>query len=93
MDDGCTFTIAGMFTCSMRLTEQRPFTMVEYQVDTDKGISAKAVFHIEDAGGLSRLWIDADADAPVFMQAMIKKPMEQAMNKGLSRLKEMAERM
>lgn len=93
LDNGFRFTIAGMITCTMQLADQRPFSRVEYLVSTDKGISATAAFIIEEAGGCSQLRIEADADAPIFMQAMIKKPLEQAMNKGLSKLKELAERM
>jgi len=93
LEDGFQFTIAGMITCTMRLADQHPFSRVEYQVSTDKGISATAAFLIEEAGDCSQLRIEADADAPIFMQAMIKNPLEQAMNKGLAKLKEMAEKM
>lgn len=92
LENGFRFTIAGMITCTMQLADQRPFSRIEYQVSTDKGISATAAFLIEEAGSGSQLRIEADADAPIFMQAMIKKPLEQAMNKGLAKLKEMAER-
>lgn len=93
LEDGFKFTIANMITCSMRLAGQRPFTQVNYEVSTDKGITATAIFHIENAGGLSQVSIEADADAPLFLQGMIKKPLQDAMNKGLLKLKEMAERM
>lgn len=92
LEDGCQFTVAGMITCSMRLTEQRPFSYLVYEISSDKGISAKATFHIEEAGGTRQVSIEADADAPIFLQPMIKKPLEQAMNKGLEKLKEMTER-
>lgn len=93
LENGCQFTIANMITCSMVLTEQTPFSRVGYQISTDKGISADAIFHIEVMGPSCQVQIEADANAPIFMQAMIKTPIEQAMNKGLARLKEMAERM
>lgn len=92
IENGFRFTIAGMITCTMQIAEQRPFSLVEYKVSSDKGISATAIFHIEDAGGLSQVNIEADVDAPIFMQGMIKNPLEKAMNTGLAKLKEMAER-
>lgn len=92
LEDGCQFTVAGMITCSMRLAEQRPFSYLVYEISSDKGISAKATFHIEEMGGARQVSIEADADAPIFLQPMIKKPLEQAMNKGLEKLKEMTER-
>ena len=93
LENGCQFTIASMLTCSMLLTDQVPFTRVVYQISTDKGISANATFHIQDLGNQCEVQIEAEANAPLFMQAMIKTPIEQAMNKGLAKLKEMAERM
>ena len=93
LENGCQFTISNMITCSMILTEQTPFSRVGYQMNTDQGISADAIFHITDMGNSCQVLIEAEANAPIFSQAMIKTPIEQAMNKGLARLKEMAERM
>ena len=92
LENGCQFTIANMITCSMMLTDQTPFSRIVYQISTDKGISADATFHIEDMGDQCQVQIEADANAPFFMQAMIKTPIEQAMSKGLAKLKEMTER-
>lgn len=92
LDNGCRFSLAGMLTCSMFLTEQDPFRCVVYQIDTDKNIGAKAFFHIESTSTGCELQIEADVNAPIFMQAMIKTPLQQALNKGTSKLKEMAEK-
>lgn len=92
LENGCSFTINDMVTCTFKLTEQIPFSKVTYLIDTDKGFSANADFLIEDNGANSDVQIIAEADAPIFMQPMIKGPVQQALNKALERIKEMVER-
>lgn len=91
-DDSCSFSINGLVTCQVRLTEQVPFSKVGYHVDTDKRISADAVVHIVPDGSNSNVQVEADADVPLFLQVMLKGTLEQALNQALSRIKEMAER-
>ena len=91
-DDTCSFTLNGMITCQLRLTEQVPCSKVCYHIDTDKRISADAVVNIAPAGEGSTVQVEAEADVPFFMQALIKGPVEQALNQAISKIKEMAER-
>lgn len=92
LDDGCSFTIMNMINCSMRLTDHQPFTRVEYTIGTDKGMQATATAHIGEHAGVSSLQIEINAEVPIFMQPMIKGPLTQAINKGLVKIKELAER-
>lgn len=91
-EDGCSFNINDMVTCYFHLVGQMPFTKVTYRIDTDKKFSAHADFLIEDSGSGCTLQIVAEADIPIFLQPMLKGTIEQAINKALSRLKEMIER-
>lgn len=91
-ENGCSFTINNMVTCHFKLTDQVPFNKVSYLIDTDKKFSATADFLIDDTGCGSIVQIVAEADIPIFMQAMLKGPIEQALNKSLQKIKEMAER-
>lgn len=92
LDDGCSFTIMNMITCAMRLTDQQPFSRVGYTISTDKGMEAQAKGIIQETGAGCSIQIEIDADVPVFMQPMIKGPLTQAINKGLTKIKELAER-
>lgn len=92
LEDGCSFTIMNMINCSMRLTGQSPYSKVTYAIGTDKNMSANATFNIEDTNGQSELQISFDADVPIFMQMMVKSPLEQSLNKGVLKIKEMAEK-
>ncbi len=91
-NDGCSFTINGMVTCYFKLSGQIPFSKVSYLIDTDKKFSATADFLIEDTDCGSIVQIVAEADVPIFMQPMLKGPVEQALNKALLKIKEMTER-
>lgn len=91
-NDGCSFTINNMVTCTFKLSGQIPFSKVSYLIDTDKKFSATADFLIEEADYGSNVQIIAEADVPIFMQPMLKGPIEQALNKALLKIKEMAER-
>lgn len=92
LDDGCSFTIMNMFNCTMRLVEQMPFSKVTYNISTDKNMSAVANFDIEDNGSSCGLLISVDAEVPLFLSGMVKTPLEQALNQGIIKIKELAER-
>ena len=91
-ENGCSFTIDGLVTCHFRLTDQVPYSKVCYHIDTDKNLSADAVIHIDAEGTGSSVQLEAEADVPIFLQAIIKGPIEKALNQALVRIKEMAER-
>ena len=90
-DNGCCFTLSNMLHCTLQLQSQTPHSKVVYQIDTDKNISAIATFLIQDNGADAQLTIEAETNVPLFMQAMIRKPLEQALNKSVVAIKTMAE--
>lgn len=92
LEDGCSFTIMDMINCSMRLTGKTPYSEVMYAIGTDKNMSANAIFQIKEDGDQSELQISVEADVPLFMQMMVKSPLEQSLNKGVLKIKELAER-
>jgi len=91
-ENGCSFTIENMVTCHFQMTEQVPYSKICYHIDTDKGLSADAIFHIDGNESGSTIQLEAEADVPIFLQPMIKGPVEQAINMALVKIKEMAER-
>lgn len=90
--EGCSFTINNMINCTMQLAEKVPYQKVSYNISTNNGMTAVATFNIEDLVDNSNLQIEANADVPVFLQAMIKLPLQNALNKAIGRIKDMAER-
>ena len=76
----------------MRLTDAVPYQYVIYHLDTDKSVSANVRFQIESMGSESSLQVEAEADMPFWIQAMLKGPMEQMMGSVMGKLKEVIER-
>ncbi|MBR4786701.1 MAG: hypothetical protein IK013_02300 [Bacteroidales bacterium] len=91
-EQGCSFTVKNMVSCNMRLTDAQPYRLVTYHLNTDKSISATVNFRIESMGTDSTLQVEAEADMPFWIQAMLKGPMEQVMNSVMGKLKEAIER-
>jgi len=91
-ENGCSFTIENMVTCQLKITDQVPYSKICYHIDTDKGFAADAIFHIDGNESGSSIQLEAEADVPIFLQPMIKGPIEQAVNMALAKIKEMAER-
>ncbi len=91
-EQGCSFTIKNMITCNMRLADAVPYQYVIYHLDTDKSVSANVHFRIESMGTESTLQVEAEADMPFWIQAMLKGPMEQMMGSVMGKLKEVIER-
>lgn len=93
VDNGFECTISNMIKCRMQLVEQVPYSRIIYQISTDKGINASAVGIIAENGGQCTLQLMAEADVPLFVQPMIKSPLQQALNRAVLKIKEIAERL
>lgn len=74
-EDGCTFTVNKMATCTLHILEQIPFSKIKYQLDTDKSMSAIADVFITDRGNICDMDIEVTANVPIFMEPMIKMTM------------------
>lgn len=75
-EDGCTFTVNKLATCTLHILEQTPFSKIKYQLDTDKSMSAIADVFITDRGTICDIDIEITANVPIFMEPMIKMMME-----------------
>lgn len=92
VDNGFECTISNMIKCRMQLVEQVPYSRIVYQISTDKGINASACGLIEDNGGQCSLQLTAEADVPLFVQPMVKGPLQQVLNRAILKIKEIAEK-
>lgn len=90
--DGCRFTVGGMATCTLTLLQQIPYSLVSYQLGSDKGISATASAHIESEDNGCNLQLEMDAEVPFFLQGMLKGMLQNTLDKSMEKIKELAER-
>jgi len=92
VENGFECTISNMIRCKMQLVEQKPYSHLTYQISTDKGINANAEGLIEPSGSQCTLQLVVEADVPLFIQPMVKSPLQQALDKAILKIKEIAER-
>lgn len=91
MENGFGFN-STMINGVVKLKDAMPLTRVTYSIDTDKKISGEATFLINSQDNThTGLQIKADAEVPFLMKAFIEKPLQDAMNQIVRRIKEMVE--
>jgi carbon monoxide dehydrogenase subunit G len=75
-EDSCRFTIEGMATMDIRIVEKIACSKVKFQVSNDKHIPMELEIDVENQGDTRKIEISMMADVPIFLQPMVKKPMQ-----------------
>lgn len=87
-ENGCRFNLNGMTECTLKLTEKKPYSQISYFIDSDKRLSANVVFMITEEGNHCNLQMMVSADVPFFMQGIVQKFIEHAVNSALWQIKD-----
>jgi len=91
--DYCKFNIQGVATLMLSIVEKTEYSLVVYNAENDKNIPFKIAIFIEsDELSASTIRIEADADLPVFVAPMVKKPLEKFVTVLAEKLKEEIEK-
>jgi hypothetical protein len=72
----CKFTIQGLLTMTLSILEKHEFSKIIYQADNDKNIHVTIVIDIIGENEKSDILIEANVDVPVFLSAMLNKPLQ-----------------
>jgi hypothetical protein len=75
-EDSCRFTIEGIATMDIRIVEKIACSKVRFQVSNDKHIPMELEITIENQKDTRKIEISMMADIPIFLQPMVKKPMQ-----------------
>jgi hypothetical protein len=75
-EEGCRFTIEGIATLEIGIVEKIPCSKVKFQVSNDKNIPMGLEITIENQGNGRKIELSMMADVPIFLQPMVKKPMQ-----------------
>lgn len=75
-DKWCKFTIQGLLTMTLSILEKNEFSKIVYQADNDKNIQVTIVIDINGENEKSDILVEATVDVPVFLSAMLNKPMQ-----------------
>lgn len=74
--ESCKFTIQGLLTMTLSILEKHEFSKIIYRADNDKNIQVTIVVNITGESEKSEIWIEANVDVPVFLSAMLNKPLQ-----------------
>ena len=75
-EDSCQFTVEGIATMEVGIVEKIPFSKVKFQVSNDKNIPMELEIVIENQVDTRKIEISMRADVPIFLQPIVKKPMQ-----------------
>ena len=75
-EDNCQFTVEGIATMEVSIVEKIPFYKVKFQVSNDKNIPMELEIIIENQSDTREIEIFMRADVPIFLQPLVKKPMQ-----------------
>lgn len=92
-EDYCEFSVAGMVTARIEITEKVEFSHIIYNIKNDKNMPVSFRINIKDEGaGCSGVGISIEADVPFFLQGVVKDPLQRVANVMVTKIKELAER-
>ena len=92
-EDYCEFSVAGMVTARIEITEKVEFCRVAYTIKNDKNLPVTFCIDINEKGAEnSEVGIEIKADVPFFLQGMVKDPLQRVADVMATKIKELAER-
>lgn len=86
-EDYCQFVIPGIATMRLTITEKTEYSKVIYTADNDKNIPVSIAIFIEGNDDGTDLHADIDAEIPIFLSAMVKKPLQNLVDMIADRVK------
>jgi len=91
--DYCKFNIQGVATLKLSIIEKVEYSLVVYNAENDKNIPLKiSIFIKGNESFTSTVRAEMDADLPVFVVPMVKKPLEKFVAVLVEKLKEEIEK-
>ncbi|MCK9339746.1 MAG: hypothetical protein M0P38_07125 [Bacteroidales bacterium] len=75
-DEHCEFTVSGMASFQMDIVEKVADSKIVFRMTNDKNIPILLSFDINKTGETCRLDVTIDAEVPLFLQSVIKNPLQ-----------------
>lgn len=91
-EDNCSFEISGMAKINIDIVDKKPFQSVTFKATANQPIGMVLVGNIEENGTSCFTTIVLDADVPMALSMMVKKPLENFVEVLIQKVKEVAER-
>jgi len=91
-ENNCSFEINGMAKINIDIIDKQPCRSVTYKATANQPIGMVLVGHIEEVGSSCCAKIVLEADVPMALSLMMKKPLEKFVDVLVDKVKEVAER-
>ena len=86
-EDYCQFSIPGITTIKLSIAEKIEYSKISYAASNDKNIPVSIVIYLEDKEDGTDIHADIDAEIPIFLSAMVKKPLQNLVDMIADRVK------
>lgn len=91
-ENTCSFEISGMAKISIEIIDKKPNESITYKATANQPVGMVIVGKIEDCGNTCIASIHLDAEVPMALSMMIKKPLEKFVNALVEKVKMVAEK-
>ena len=85
--DYCQFSVPGIATLKLSISEKQEYSKIAYAASNDKNIPVGITIYLESKDGGTDLHADIDAELPIFLNAMVKKPLQNLVDMIADRVK------
>lgn len=86
-EDYCQFSIPGITTIKLSIAEKIEYSKISYAASNDKNIPVSIVIYLEGKEDGTDIHADIDAEIPIFLSAMVKKPLQNLVDMIADRVK------
>ena len=86
-EDYCQFSIPGITTIKLSIAEKKEFSKILYAASNDKNIPMSISIYMDSKDDGTDIHADIDADVPIFLSAMVKKPLQNLVDMIADRVK------
>jgi len=90
-EDYCQFSIPGITTIKLSIAEKIEFSKISYAASNDKKIPVSIVIYLDGKEDGTDIHADIDAEIPIFLSAMVHKPLQNLVDMIADRVKAEAE--
>lgn len=91
-ENNCTFEISGMAKIAIEIIDKKEFESITYQVTANQPVGMTLIGQIVSVGENCTASLHLNADVPMTLSMMMKKPLQNFVNVLVEKVKEVAEK-
>lgn len=91
-ENNCSFEISGMAKIAIEIIDKKEFESITYNLTANQPVGMTIIGKIEQVGDSCIASLHLDADVPMALSMMMKKPLQNFVNVLVEKVKEVAEK-